>query len=329
MRRPYLLSAVVLTGLLTANAAVARHEPDLKEPVSAQSATPTTQSNPVEMLLCYAFSSPVEATRMQFVAALPRTIPNRQKILQIEYSKEPFRVFYENDNRYAEFLFVEPEKQTILTINIKAELYRHDLATAQSRYKTKPRKKVPLKEFLKHERYLEKDDVAIQKLAKEMAGKTEIDRVRSIYEYVIDNMEYSIQGKDDLGALVALERKKGDCTEYSDLFVTLCRAKGIAARVTTGYTARFDEVSPKHHWAEVYFQDYGWVPFDASWGDTEDAFTRKAAFERLKPVYIYLANMRNDPVLHNHHFFAYTYRGEKAAMTDSVKFFFRPEPESR
>jgi transglutaminase-like putative cysteine protease len=79
-------------------------------------------------------------------------------------------------------------------------------------------------------------------------------------------------------------------------------------------------VSPKHHWVEVYLEKYGWVPFDASWGDVENMVVRNRAFERMSPVYIYLSHIRNDEVLHNKHFFAYLYLGDKVQLKDSIKF---------
>jgi transglutaminase-like putative cysteine protease len=133
-------------------------------------------------------------------------------------------------------------------------------------------------------------------------------------------MEYAIPGEKALGAVKAAQQKKGDCSEYSDLFVALCRAKNIPARVATGYTVRFDEISPKHHWAEVYLKKYGWVPFDPSWGDMEDSIFRNRAFGVLRPVYIYLTGIRNDPGLHNNHFYTYMYWGDKVKLEDSIEF---------
>jgi transglutaminase-like putative cysteine protease len=147
-----------------------------------------------------------------------------------------------------------------------------------------------------------------------------VDLVSNIYDYVIDHMEYADPSRWNRGAVEALERGKGDCTEYADLFVAVCRAKEIPARVVTGYTVRFDSESPKHNWAEVYLQSYGWVPFDPSTGDIKNAIIRARAFSRMRPVYIYLSHIRNDKVLRYHSFGAYTYRGDRPRLKESVDF---------
>lgn len=277
-------------------------------------------TNRVEFNLDYEFSVPDKTPFMRFVVLIPRTIRKRQNIFDVDYSQKPSRVFAESGNSYAEFTFVKPKKQFKLQIDVKAELFRYDLATALRSPQTRPSKDVAVKDFLKQERYIEKNDSRIQQIANAITGRDEIGTVKKIYSYVTENLEYAGLREKQLGALKALQQKKGDCSEYSDLFVALCRAKEIPARVITGYTVRFDRIPPKHHWAEVYLQKYGWVPFDPSWGDVQNAAARARAFETLSPRYIYLSHIRNDTMLHNKHFYFFTYWGKKASLKDSVKF---------
>ena len=151
--------------------------------------------------------------------------------------------------------------------------------------------------------------------------------VKGVYDYVIDHMDYVVRGEDDKGALTALELGKGDCTEYADLFVAICRAKNIPARVVTGYTVRTDVETSKHNWTEVYMKDRGWVPIDPTTGDVRSGMFRYRAFGRMRPVYIYLSHIRNDRVLRNHNFGAFRYWGDEVKLTDSVEFRF-PEPST-
>jgi len=52
-----------------------------------------------------------------------------------------------------------------------------------------------------------------------------------------------------------------DCRVGSALVVALCRARGIPARLVSGYT--INPVLPTMHtWIEVWFDDNGWLPFD-------------------------------------------------------------------
>lgn len=68
-----------------------------------------------------------------------------------------------------------------------------------------------------------------------------------------------------------LENKQGVCDELTSLFIAMLRALGIPARFVTGvsYTASplFPERWGAHGWAEVYFPDIGWIPFDPTFGE--------------------------------------------------------------
>jgi transglutaminase-like putative cysteine protease len=281
---------------------------------------PVDEKNTVEMILCYSGSVEGRGGGTRFLVALPQTIADKQKILSIKYTPEPSRKLEHNGNSYAEFVFDHRQKQFSVLVNVKAELYRYDLSTAKTKGEKDRPKADELEQFLKQEKFIDKDDAEIQKAARSISGRTETEIVTKIYDYVIDSLEYQIHEEEDLGAAKALKKKKGDCCEYSDLFVALCRAKNIPARFITGYTERFDKVSPKHHWVEVYLKRYGWVPFDPSWGDVEFDRIRSINFEYMKPVYLYLSNLRRDPALFNNHFYAYTFYSKGVTLEDTVRF---------
>ncbi len=259
---------------------------------------------------------------MRFVVVLPTSIAGRQKILSRSYSPRPSRFFNENGNRYAEFVFREPQRHEKVKIRVKAELYRYDLLTAKAETDEQLVGGDRLDAFLRQERYIESDQDEIREIAKGIEGDTEADVVKQIYDYVLDHMEYVVSGKSDKGAKVALERGKGDCTEYSDLFVAICRAKDIPARVVTGYTVKADTATSKHNWAEVYLQGRGWVPFDPTAGDMKSPIFRNMTFGRMRPIYIYLSHIRNDYVLGNRNFGSFKYWGGKVTLTDSIEFKF-------
>lgn len=281
---------------------------------------PAIRNNIVELDLSYDFTVPGETRRISFIAALPTTIPDRQNIISTQISPKPSRIFQKNGNSYAEFVFDKPREKIEIEIQIKAELFQYDLFTAMKNPARDPFEVVDLTDFLRHEKYIEKDHLEIQQLADSIEGRTEEEIVNNIYNCVIDHLDYIKHGKQQWGALGALQEGKGDCSEYSDLFVALCRAKNIPARVVTGYTVRFDSNSPKHNWAEVYLWDYGWVPFEPSWGDIENVTIRNMAFSRMRPVYIYFSNIRSDEVLQNYHYASYKYWGDKVRLKDSVEF---------
>lgn len=69
--------------------------------------------------------------------------------------------------------------------------------------------------------------------------------------------------------------KEGICEQYVTALVVMARSLGIPARLVGGYgsgqynslTGYYEvRASDAHSWAEVYFPEYGWVPFDPTPG---------------------------------------------------------------
>lgn len=120
-------------------------------------------------------------------------------------------------------------------------------------------------DWLGAERYIEIGDPRIQALAAELKHSVERDTARAIYDWIQQYLQYAGYVADDRGALDALNRRRGDCTEYAYLAVALARANGIPARMAGGYVADRNSVvraEDYHNWVEVYF-DGAWQLLDA------------------------------------------------------------------
>lgn len=322
------LSLVVsLIGVVYLSNIIAQGRPRYRKPVQHKAEKPPAGHNSAELDLCYSFYVGGETSKIRFVVLLPRTITDKQEI-SIKYSPEPLRVFRKNGNRYAEFVFIKPKKRFKVKVQIKGKLFRYDLSTARKNRNKRPSKGPNFEDFLKHEKYIEKDNAQIQQIAKSIEGKTETDIVKRIYEYVADNMEYGGYKEDELGAVKALQQKKGDCSEYAALFVALCRAENIPARIVYGYTTDYEDTA-KHGWAEVYLEKYGWVPFDPTRGDVKSRFERSRRFRTLEPIYIYFGQIRNSQVMGEGHYYGYWYWGDEIKVKESVEFkqHGRPQPK--
>lgn len=96
-------------------------------------------------------------------------------------------------------------------------------------------------------------------------------QVRNIHDYVISHVEYVNDSSWDTAPAV-LSNGTGSCSEYTFLFVSLCRAAGIPARMEAGGHLRDDlpyDDRVFHRWHQVYFPNYGWVPIDCTWDDKQ------------------------------------------------------------
>ena len=128
----------------------------------------------------------------------------------------------------------------------------------------------------------------VRTLANEItAGKSgPVEQAHAIYDYLITNMTYDKStpgwGKGDTER--ACDVKKGNCTDFHSLFMSLARAKGIPARFVIGFplSAKDGQVKGYHCWAEFYVKGRGWIPVDASDASkSSDPAVRNALFGNL------------------------------------------------
>jgi len=107
--------------------------------------------------------------------------------------------------------------------------------------------------------------------AKEVAGRsTDLERARALYEYVFRTMKYDKSGtgwgRGD--TLWACDSKRGNCTDFHSLFISMARSQKIPARYEMGFSIPSDrhsgEITGYHCWSDFYLKDRGWVPVDIS-----------------------------------------------------------------
>ena len=134
--------------------------------------------------------------------------------------------------------------------------------------------KLPSKEralLLQPDRLVPVTGVPADLAAKTVAGKsTELEKAQSIYDYVFDNMRYDKTGTGwgHGDTLYACTAKKGNCTDFHSLFISMARSQEIPAQFQIGFPLPPDKHSAQipgyHCWSEFYLDGNGWVPVDIS-----------------------------------------------------------------
>ncbi len=130
----------------------------------------------------------------------------------------------------------------------------------------------------------------IQNALKEALGqeKNPYWIARKLYNYLIGQMYYEMVGGWNT-APVVLERGNGSCSEYSFVYISLCRAAGLPARYVGAISLRGDDSSMDdvfHRWVEIYLPDYGWISVDPSGGDKILPRDQANSFGVLKNQYL-------------------------------------------
>lgn len=238
-------------------------------------------------------------TRLRFLYCPPKTVKERQRVIQINFSPEPVAIYDEGATRYAVFSFGPSTGDQVIKISGEIELYRYDIETAiavgATRKEAVSMSDSDRAQYLKAERFLEVHDPTVQKVARtiqssqqrmhanpgrtqeEKMQKAELDCIQDILDWIRQNMQYEEHADSRRGAARAINLGKGVCSEFSDVFVTLCRASGLPAKVIKGLNTYFNN-DPTHQWAEVFITGLGWVPFDPTW--------MHSAFAILRPIYL-------------------------------------------
>jgi len=210
--------------------------------------------------------------------ALPLDRPN-QKILG-ELVFDPAPKDYVTDRwgqKFAHFQHLDPQlaARNLIKMTVKAEI-------SEVRWFVLPEKVGSMKDipveikqkYLTDEDKYRINDPVIQKAVKEAVGEETNPYwiMRKIYKYVRDNMYYELSGGWNVAPAI-LSRGNGSCSEYSFVFISLCRAAGLPAKYVGSVVIRGDDASSDdvfHRWCECYLPGYGWIPVDPSGGDYEE-----------------------------------------------------------
>ncbi len=131
-----------------------------------------------------------------------------------------------------------------------------------------------LKIYLGNSPYIDATDARVRMAAKEFADGQYADdwsKVEAIYDWVREKVQYT-EG-DIKTASQALKDGKGDCEELTSLFVAICRANHIPARMVW---------IPDHCYPEFYLQDAAGTGY---WFPCQAAGTRQfGGMDEYRPV---------------------------------------------
>jgi transglutaminase-like putative cysteine protease len=216
-----------------------------------RASTALNHGYPISRQVRYGFTLQNNTARVIPVAEFWTYAPVKQTGLQhgtLLKSNYPFELITDNfGNRILYFRFENLAPFTTRLITVRANLM---LSAVSSSIKDDPR---PCD--LNTEPYIESDHPAIVRVAHRLRSADALETVANISDWVSANLSYSGYSGRERGAYYALKYKKGDCTEFADLFVALCRANNIAARRIGGYISPEDAVLKArdyHNWAEFY-----------------------------------------------------------------------------
>jgi tetratricopeptide (TPR) repeat protein len=229
--------------------------------------------------------------RCDYKLLIPTNRLGKQEVLSYKYSIKPEKALKtETDEYYLKWKAISfgELKNVRLEVEMKIKTSIYDLKTAK-KHPVINKQDLDTLSCLKDEENFRSNSKPILKAAEGLTGSNREEITKAIFNYVTGNLEYHIFLEQDRGAKKALREGRGDCTEYSELMVTLCRAKQIPARIVMGLIPRSNGEVGHHNWVEVFFPEYGWVAFDPTWADHMSSTT---TFYSMSNSYVQLSYRR-------------------------------------
>jgi transglutaminase-like putative cysteine protease len=182
---------------------------------------------------------------------------------------------YGNRMLYAEMRHPEASSATFrLEFEVTRREYSRGGYAELVRFDRRPRiERVSLRRFLQPDRLVPIDG-KMKELAEENTRGKEgtVEKAYALYDYVFRTLRYDKSGtgwgRGD--SLWACDAKRGNCTDFHSLFISMMRAEGIPARFEIGLPLPptspdgEGEIPGYHCWAEFYLNGLGWVPVDIS-----------------------------------------------------------------
>ncbi len=209
--------------------------------------------------------------------ALPQDRVNQKLLEEVRYNIKPKKIITDQWNQQTalfKFKNIEPGEQ--ITIKATSVVETYDV-----RYFLYPENMGSMSDIPKDikEKYLQDDEKyqinseIVQKTVKEVVGNEQNPYwiMRKLHQYLIGHLHYLMDGAWDTTPTV-LTNGHGSCSEYSFVFIALCRAAGLPTRYVGSTWIKKDMASRDevyHRWIEVYLPNYGWVPTDPTHGDRE------------------------------------------------------------
>ena len=198
---------------------------------------------------------------------------NYQKIVISSINPAPINVRVDSEGNFLAQYKLSPRQQSNIVVSGYVEVFTRPFRNTTPKLSSEDRKR-----YIQPQRYWETDSAIIKDKANELAGPKEI------YDFVSNYLSYSQERLNTAnierkGALAAFNDPKDSvCMEFTDLFITLARAKGIPAREVVGYAySQNERLRPLsftaqgdllHAWPQFWDDKQGWIQVDPTWGST-------------------------------------------------------------
>lgn len=227
----------------------------------------------------------------------PRLIPGRQEVIELKQS-EPDSYTLAPENALQRTIYFEKPAvaNEVTRFSVDYELTTHGVFQDID-----PDVVTELQSLESMQDYLQEDaphivfTPALRKLSQSIVGNEQnpYRKAQLLFAWVDEHTPWASAREYSTIQCIpeyAFENGHGDCGIQTLFFMTLCRMNGIPTRWQSGWELQPPDDS-MHDWGMIYFEPYGWVPMDITYG------LRKSDDPRLH--WFYLSGMDSYRIIFN------------------------------
>lgn len=210
----------------------------------------------------YFLQNSTKQTQTLEIAIPPQT--DSQKIVYKEISPKPFNVRIDGDGNWLAQYKLTTNQELEIEVSGQAKIIPNNIKSS-----------INQNDYLKEQNYWPINDPSIRQII------SSLKTIKDIYNYTVNTLTYdynSINASERKGALnTLLSPNTSICTDFTDLFITLARAKGIPAREVEGFAyTNNSKIKPinsnsdiLHAWPQYYDSEkLAWISIDPTWEKT-------------------------------------------------------------
>ncbi|MHA1222429.1 MAG: transglutaminase-like domain-containing protein [Candidatus Heimdallarchaeaceae archaeon] len=197
---------------------------------------------------------------------IPPNIFPIQQVTKLDINYKPKELLSDNEgNKWIRFYFPQINPNEVITIAYKASIITRLVAYDITRIKSEEVQVADsysslMTRYTKAEPFIEADHKFIVQIANKFKSFTPLGRVLALLKFVKENLKF-VNLEGDFGAAYAIEKGYGDCTEFASLFVALCRASNVPARMIASII-NTETNGWQHHSQAEFFANGIWFPVD-------------------------------------------------------------------
>lgn len=210
----------------------------------------------------YFLQNPNNQTQISEITIPPQT--DSQKIIYKKISPEPINIRVDDDGNWLAQYKLTANQELEINVSGQAKIIPNNIEN-----------QITPSDYLQEQKFWPINDPSIKQIV------STLNNIKDIYNYTVNTLTYdydSISASNRKGALDTLiSPSKSICTDFTDLFVTLARAKGIPAREVEGFAyTNNSKIKPinsnadiLHAWPQYYDSDkQAWISVDPTWEKT-------------------------------------------------------------